>query len=337
MTILADLIRQTTSTAGTGTITLGAAVSGFRTIAGAGIADGSFVSYSLFDNGNSNRETGTGIVGSNGTTLTRLFRASSTGSLLNLSGSAIVAISPNADDFDFATTLSSGKIFIVIPGYSESMHTTIGGNFQVMATEVGQVVSPTNLYTRNPRRRSSSTPSGSGQTCGFRARNGGSVTRRDIGFRTRLRFGIGDTGPTARMFVGYAANGFLQGTNAEPSTFTEIIGIGCQSGGTTLSWYENDASGTATMTALGTGSLGGTAPCNTADTEIYELTIFNPPGGNPILTLQRLSTGDTWSRTITTDLPALTTGLCLQYWRNTGATASIANIDTFGIVEDYNV
>lgn len=335
MTILADLVQQNTATTGTGTVTLGSAVTGFRTVAGAGITDGSIVSYAILEG--TNRETGTGVTGSTGTTLTRVLRSSTTGSLLNLGGSAIVSIQPNSADFDYAYTLSKGKVYIVVPGYSQASSTAIGGTFQTMATEQGQTVSPTNTYTRQPRLRSSSTPSGSGQTCGFRVRNGGTATRRDLGFYIRVGFGVGDTGATCRMFVGLAANGFLQGTNAEPSTFTDIIGVGGQSGATTLSWYENDGSGTATMTALGTGSLGGTAPINTADTEPYELTIFNPPAGNPTLTVRRITTGDVWSRTPTTDLPSTTTTLCLQLWRNTGATASVANIDMFGIVEDYNV
>lgn len=234
------------------------------------------------------------------------------------------------------TELSSGNVYIVVPARGQSTPSVIGGGtFQVMSTEVGITPTPTNVYTRTPRNRSSSTPSGVGQSCGFRARQGGGASRRDIGFNIFCKFGVGDTGPTCRMFVGVAANGFLNGTNAEPSTFTEIIGVGGQSGATTLSWYENDASGTATMTPLGTGSLGGTAPINTADTEPYELTINNPAGGNPTLTVRRVTTGDTWTRTVTTDLPALTTGLCFQLWRNTGATASIANIDFMGLVERY--
>jgi hypothetical protein len=79
-------------------VTLGAAVTGFRTVAGASIADGSVVSYAILDG--TNRETGTGVIGATGTTLTRVLRASTTGSLLNLTGSATVGIVANAADFD---------------------------------------------------------------------------------------------------------------------------------------------------------------------------------------------------------------------------------------------
>ena len=96
MSILADLVQQSTSTTGTGTVTLGSAVTGFRTVAASGIPDGSVVSYAILDG--TNRETGTGVIGSSGTTLTRVLRASTTGSLLNLTGSATVGIAANAGD-----------------------------------------------------------------------------------------------------------------------------------------------------------------------------------------------------------------------------------------------
>lgn len=97
MTMLADLVAQNTATTGTGTVTLGSAVTGFRTLAASGIPDGAIVSYAIQDG--TNRETGTGTVGGSGTTITRGLRASTTGSLLSLTGSAIVTIQPNAGDF----------------------------------------------------------------------------------------------------------------------------------------------------------------------------------------------------------------------------------------------
>jgi hypothetical protein len=98
MGLIVDLVQQYTSTTGTGTLTLGSAVTGFRTIAGAGIADGTVVSYAIQEG--TNRETGAGVVGGSGTTLTRVLRTSSTGSLLNLTGNAVVGIAPNGGDFD---------------------------------------------------------------------------------------------------------------------------------------------------------------------------------------------------------------------------------------------
>jgi hypothetical protein len=131
MTVLADLVQQSTSTTGTGTVTLGAAVTGFRTVAGASIADGSVVSYAILDG--TNRETGTGVIGASGTTLTRVLRASSTGSLLNLTGSATVGIAANAGDF------SDGKQTIYIPASAMIPRVTNGPSVGSLETATNRV------------------------------------------------------------------------------------------------------------------------------------------------------------------------------------------------------
>lgn len=96
---LYDLVGFSTSTVGTGTITVGTALSGHRTMAAAGIPDGTVVSYGLSSNNGAARETGQGTVGGGGTTLTRTLGASSTGALLNLSGLTEVYITGLAADF----------------------------------------------------------------------------------------------------------------------------------------------------------------------------------------------------------------------------------------------
>ncbi len=92
--MLFDLVSFSTATTGTGTVTAGSATSGFRTMAAASIPDGTTVEYAIEDG--SDRETGTGVTGSSATTLTRTLASSTTGSLLNLSGSATVFLTPIA-------------------------------------------------------------------------------------------------------------------------------------------------------------------------------------------------------------------------------------------------
>jgi hypothetical protein len=381
MTVLADLVQQSTATTGTGTVTLGAAVTGFRTVAGASIADGSVVSYAILDG--TNRETGTGVIGATGTTLTRVLRASTTGSLLNLTGSATVGIVANTGDFipqanmiatarpnitndntqgysvgskwfwaarnieyvctDARTGLARWSLVdssniragtsVAMPRVANENLTQFNCELQQMATGGGRPLQTTSYYTRIPRTRSSS-DTGVGKNCGYRRQSTDS-SRRDIGFRVNCGWGIADTHSTARMFIGYAENGYLAGTNAEPTTFVNIIGVGSTSSETTLSWLENDGSGTATKTALGTGSLGGSAPINTSEAEIYWLTIENVAAGNPTLIVERQSTGDVWSRTVTTDIPSTSTAMTFQLWRNSGATSGLVALEMFGFSEEY--
>jgi hypothetical protein len=67
--VLADRVRETTTTAGTGTVTLAGAVVGFQTFAAVG--DGNVTYYTIAGQGTSEWEVGIGTYTSSGTTLSR--------------------------------------------------------------------------------------------------------------------------------------------------------------------------------------------------------------------------------------------------------------------------
>lgn len=94
-TYLYDRVQVQTATTGQGSVTLGAATTGFRTFAQASVPDQTTVSY-LIEDGDA-WELGRGVFLAP-STLTRTLTSSSTGSLLVLSGAATVGITARAAD-----------------------------------------------------------------------------------------------------------------------------------------------------------------------------------------------------------------------------------------------
>jgi len=83
--IVADRIRETTTTTGAGTLTLAGAVTGFQTFAAVGNANQTY--YTISTNGGSEWEVGIGTYTSAGTTLSRdvILASSNAGSVVTLS------------------------------------------------------------------------------------------------------------------------------------------------------------------------------------------------------------------------------------------------------------
>jgi hypothetical protein len=160
MAKLANRVRFTTATTGTGTITAGAAVSGFRDPAGdSNLADADTVAYFIEDG--TAWEHGTGVLASTKTTMTRVLRESSTGALLNLSGSAVVFLSPGRIDlgpggatteiqFNNAGDLDGDPDFtwVASDGFINLRHAAIG-NEAVLHSIVGFPGDPVNESVLN--------------------------------------------------------------------------------------------------------------------------------------------------------------------------------------------
>jgi hypothetical protein len=136
--------------------------------------------------------------------------------------------------------------------------------------------------------------------------------------RTLVRNATGASTATTRGFFG------LRGLNvapadANPSTLTNIVGIGWDSGDSTLFIIHNDGVGTATKVPLGSNF-----PRPTADrSEAWDLTILSNGEGNVYWAAISLASGATASGVLTTDLPAGNTLLTFLAYISVGGTSSI--------------
>ena len=131
MVTLVNRAKVNTSTTGTGTISLGSAVDGYQTFSDAGVVNGNSVRYTVEDG--EAWEIGSGTYSSG--TLTRSLDESSTGSLLNLSGEAVVYITASGEDIlqpsDIGSTVQAYDANIVSDGsyvHTDNNYTTTEKN-----------------------------------------------------------------------------------------------------------------------------------------------------------------------------------------------------------------
>jgi len=140
---LYNLARMTSATAGTGTLTLGTAVSGYLTFANAGVQNGDLVFYGIKDGANS--EVGYGTYTSSGTTLSRnVIKSTNSNALISCSGSEEIYITALASD--------GGDL---LPGFDHPMHgfnsllnlqinATVASNILTVAVKTNTGVDPSN-------------------------------------------------------------------------------------------------------------------------------------------------------------------------------------------------
>jgi len=143
------------------------------------------------------------------------------------------------------------------------------------------------------------------------------------GFHYICRFGpaTGVATTTSRLFVGMSTSTAAP-TDVEPSTLTNIFGVGYDAADANIQFMNNDGTGTATKTDLGI-----TVP--TADrTSVYELSMFAAPNSTTIYyTLKDLAQGGTTvSGSVSSDIPAVNTFFGARGYTSAGGTSSVIGL-----------
>lgn len=144
------------------------------------------------------------------------------------------------------------------------------------------------------------------------------------GFNYTCYFGnaTGASTTTNRCFVGMSSN-VSAPTDVEPSTLTNMFGIGWDAADANIQFFNNDGTGTATKT-----DLGGSFTVPTTDRSVgYKLTMSSVANSSVVsYTLTNLNTGATASGSVSSDLPANTVFLAGRGYMSVGGTSSVIGI-----------
>jgi hypothetical protein len=235
-------------------------------------------------------------------------------------------VGPSGLDTALQPLLARNKIGWAQPTGNATTLSVMGLTLTAVGTATAATVAITNLHQSMRRLDYLVTVAASTAVAGFRI-NALQFWRGNApglgGFTFICRFGPATgTIPSQRMFCG------LRGvtaapTDVDPSTLTNILGMGCDAADTQLSILHNDGSGAATKVGLGA-----MFPKPTVDrTDVYELVLFCPPNGSQVnWEVTNLATGARAAGAITTDLPAATALLAPQAYRSVGGVSSVVGL-----------
>lgn len=239
-------------------------------------------------------------------------------------------IGPSGIDYSYQPLMSRNKIGIwTPPGNATTVPGVFGMSaFTAVGTATARNVATTRFATRL-RRLGFVSAATAGSLASIRLpaaqfTTGDGGIPSAAGFFCSWRFIISDAAAVsgARMFTGITSSTAAP-TNVEPSTLTNIIGVGHGAADTNLKVYYG--AGTAATPIDLTNAF----PTNTLSTEVFEVNLFAPPQTS--LTcyydIIRLNTGDRASGILQSNLPASTVLLGWNCWRCNNATALAVGFD----------
>ena len=146
--VLADRVQETTTTTGTGTVTLAGAVTGFQSFAV--IGNGNTTFYTIADQSGSNWEVGIGTYTASGTTLARttVLSSSNSGNLVNFgAGTKNVFVTYPAERAAYG--LTAGSNITLTPGNGTITIDSTGGGGSSIILENIQTISSDYVVSSN--------------------------------------------------------------------------------------------------------------------------------------------------------------------------------------------
>jgi Flp pilus assembly pilin Flp len=256
--------------------------------------------------------------------------------------SKIVAVNSAGTGLQFLSTVATDLTFILSPAirwYFVPQSATVGGG-NAGVVVVGDAftsnsltipnLATTNLLTSTRRLlNTGSAVAGNAAVLRNNAADG-LVWRGNAaglgGFRVRIRFGTESALAQQRAFIGLCNQLNTTFGNANPSTFTDLVGFSYDSAATNWSTITNDNAGSAT-----TASLGASFPVDA--TTLYEIELIAAPNASSIdWKITNLSSGASSNGTFSSDLPRNSVFLNPQLWINNGTTATAAKLSVVFVI-----
>lgn len=280
---------------------------------GASALDGA-VNLKIDSNGNANiQENGTVSSPSNGVTL---FTKSNLGRRMlgqqDVSGDSY-RYQPSVYDYTERYMQALGGNTATV--YNLGITSAVTGSSASVALGTGSYFAQVNRLAINAA--ASSGASATNRSNGLIVYRGNASGRGGFHFMSRGGVGSAASNATLRWWTGlYGTNSTIG--NVEPDTLVNMVGFGINAGETTVHFYTNDGSGTASRT-----DLGASFPANTLSTDMYTFEIWCAPNASTIYwRALRENTGDVTSGSVSSDLPSNTVFMHPQIWINTGTTAT---------------
>lgn len=231
--------------------------------------------------------------------------------VVNASGTGLTFTSPST----LTGFLTNRWCFLFLPGNAGAGMQQLGtGTIAQNGTASTQVVATTNHLTSFYRTRYAAAAAGIAGIRQSVAQVLRGASAPQGGFKCLWRWGTATAVATQRSFVGLNAN--VNFVNVNPSTLTNVFGVGYDAGATEFSLIHNDNAGGATSTPLGASF-----PVNASS--VFQLAITCDPSATSIeWELTNLTTGDSTSGSVNTELPVNTTALTPIGWVSSTALAS---------------
>lgn len=241
----------------------------------------------------------------------------------SLLGSGDLTISGGGSSYDWGRTDYAS-------GGAGSTITYTGPAWTGTGTNTGATVVSANStyyaygYASNLFENASATTS---QVAGFR-QSANTIHRGQYGgggFDITVRFSLISSvnlGINKRCFVGLNGATNAAPTDVNPSSKTNIVGIGWDATDATIYIFHNDASGTATRvnTSIDIPDEG--------INDVFVVTLYSEPGSSSItITADRLHDGGAaYSTTVSTDIPSISTIMYIDGYASAGGTSDSAGI-----------